>query len=86
MAVYNHFRRLQNKRQHMQRAAAAAGAPPPGAAPNLLVRALTLLLIRLLPPIYCTTSQPIVYALQQRGHPDGGYVESLLFYKPLNFF
>jgi len=39
VAVYNHFKRLQNKRQHTQRTQ-QAGMPPPGggAAPNLLVR------------------------------------------------
>jgi hypothetical protein len=38
VAVYNHFKRLQNKRAHLQRTQAAA-APHPGATPNLLVRA-----------------------------------------------
>ncbi|GBF99118.1 ATP-dependent Clp protease ATP-binding subunit [Raphidocelis subcapitata] len=36
VAVYNHFKRLQNKRQHAARAQAAAGVQPPGATPNLL--------------------------------------------------
>jgi hypothetical protein len=37
VAVYNHFKRLQNKRQHMQRTQQAS-MPPGGANPNLLVR------------------------------------------------
>jgi hypothetical protein len=36
VAVYNHFKRLQNKRQHAPRAA-PAGAGPSGAPPSLLV-------------------------------------------------